>query len=287
VSDRTPRTAAAADLIPAADLAAVVLAAGAGKRLRPLTELRPKPLCPVGPGGQTTLLDLALERVVPLVATGGIAVNAHHLAAQVVEHVGDRAHLSVEQPEALGTAGAVGALRPWIDGRDVIVANGDVCFVPPVELGAFVTEWDRTRPRLLVVDDPGHPDFDGRWRFAGVSLLPAAIAATLEPEPSGLYERVWRDTRIDLVRCDVRYVDCADPPSYLAANLLLSDGDPVICPGATVDGVVERSVVWPGAVVRAGEHLIEVIRARAADGSDLTVPASQGRRAVPPYDRDG
>ena len=45
---------------PRADLAALVLAAGAGTRLRPLTERRPKPLCPVG---NLALLDLALARV--------------------------------------------------------------------------------------------------------------------------------------------------------------------------------------------------------------------------------
>ena len=46
------------------DLVGVVLAAGEGRRLRPLTDLRPKPLCPVG---NRALLDLALERVRPVV----------------------------------------------------------------------------------------------------------------------------------------------------------------------------------------------------------------------------
>ena len=62
-------------------LAALVLAAGAGTRLRPLTLLRPKPLCPVV---DTTLLDLALDRVAPHVPPGAVAVNAHHLADQIV-----------------------------------------------------------------------------------------------------------------------------------------------------------------------------------------------------------
>ena len=101
---------------PAVDpgLAALVLAAGAGKRLRPLTLLRPKPLCPVA---ATTPLDLALDRVTPYVPPGSTAVNAHHLADQIVAHVGDRAHVSVEAPVALGTAGAVGALRGWLGAR--------------------------------------------------------------------------------------------------------------------------------------------------------------------------
>jgi molybdopterin-guanine dinucleotide biosynthesis protein A len=253
---------------PRGGLAALVLAAGEGRRLRPLTTLRPKPLCPVG---ETTLLDLALARVATVVRPEATAVNAHHLAAQVVAAVGNRAHLSVEQPEALGTAGAVGALRAWLDGRDVLITNADVCFDAEPDLRELVAGWDRTRPRLLVVRDPARADFDGGLRFAGVSLLPAATAAALQPVPSGLYEVVWRHAELDLVETAARYVDCADPPSYLAANLMRSGGPSVIGAGAVVEGAVERCVVWPGATVHRGEHLVDVIRARGDDWRDVTV----------------
>jgi hypothetical protein len=254
-------------------LAGLVLAAGSGTRLRPLTLLRPKPLCPVG---LTTLLDLALDRVGSHVETDALAVNAHHLADQIVAHVGARAQVSVEQPIALGTAGAVGALRGWVDGRDLMVANGDAFCQPEPDLDRFVAEWDGVRPRLLVVEDLAQPDFDGRWRFAGVSLLPGALASALAPEPSGLYEAVWRSTELDLVPTDVQFVDCADPSAYLRANLLASGGRSVIGTGAVVDGEVERCVVWPGAVVARGERLVEVVRARDRAGEPVTVPANAG-----------
>ena len=258
------------------DLAALVLAAGGGTRLRPLTDLLPKPLCPVG---NVPLLDHALgrvEHVLGPIAPDHVAVNAHHLAGQVRAHVGTRVHLSEEQPEALGTAGAVGALRDWLAGRGLLVCNGDAYF-RDLDLTTFVTGWDGVRPRLLVVPAADRAaDFAGRWSFVGISLLPWRDSAHLQPQPSGLYETVWRqaaaDGRLDLVETTATFVDCGTPSDYLRANLLASGGESVVGAGARVEGTIERCVVWPNAVVRAGEHLVEVIR---ADG-ELTVPAPQG-----------
>ena len=200
-------------------LAALVLAAGRGERLRPLTDRTPKPLLEVG---DLSLLDAALERVAQVVALGqqDVAVNAHWLADQIVEAVGDRAHVSIEQPEALGTAGAVGRLRSWIAGRDVLISNGDVWYDAPVDVAAFASDWDHERPRLLVVADIDRADFDGRWRFAGLSLLPGSIARSLEPVPSGLYEQVWSRMPLDLVPIDVTYIDCGTPDDLETARAL-------------------------------------------------------------------
>ena len=74
------------------------------------------------------LLDRALAAVERVVGAGPevVAVNAHHDAGAITGHVGARAHVSVERPEALGTAGAVANLRPWLDGRPALVVNADV-----------------------------------------------------------------------------------------------------------------------------------------------------------------
>src|SRR5580765_1888454 len=120
-------------------LAGVVLAAGRGERLRPLTDLRPKPLCPIA---NRPLVDLALGRLTAHTGSGPdqVAVNAHYLSDLLAEYVGDRAQLSFEQPVALGTAGALGALRPWIDGRPVLLTNTDAYL--PAGLTELVAGWD-------------------------------------------------------------------------------------------------------------------------------------------------
>jgi len=200
-------------------LAALVLAAGRGERLRPLTDVTPKPLLEVA--GES-LLDASLHRVgraVPL-DPQNVAVNAHWLSDQIVAAVADRAYVSIEEPEALGTAGAVGRLRAWLAERDVLISNGDVWYDAPVDVTGFVSGWDRERPRLLVVADAERPDFDGRWRFAGLSLLPAAVAQSLEPVPSGLYEQVWSRVPVDLVPTDVTYIDCGTHEDLTKARKL-------------------------------------------------------------------
>lgn len=250
------------------DVTGVVLAAGLGTRLAPLTTLRPKALCPVA---NRPLLDHALDRLDSLGLFGprAVAVNAHSHADAVAAAVGDRATLSVESPAPLGSAGALGALRGWLDGRAALVTNVDAYLDGAV--AAMLAGWDGRRVRLLVTYDPPRADF-GHWRFAGCSLLPARLLDRLAPEPAGLYETCWRPAldagEADLVPYAGTFVDCGTPADYLAANLHASGGVSVVAPDAVVDGVVVRSVVWPGSRVDAGEHLVDVIR---ADG--LTVQA--------------
>ena len=74
----------------------VVLAAGSGTRLRPLTRLRPKPLCPID---NVPLVDLALERLAGV--ADEVAVNVHHGRDALDAHLDGRVHLSHEEEEPL------------------------------------------------------------------------------------------------------------------------------------------------------------------------------------------
>lgn len=246
-------------------LAGVVLAAGAGRRLLPLTSLRPKPLCPLG---DRALVDHALAAVGKVV--GGLAINVHHGLSQMEEHLGrwseehGRAlEVSVERRAALGTAGAIGRLRGWLDGRDVLVANADTWHA--ADLGELVEGWDAERVRVLTA---GIGDF-GAGSLVVASLVPGALAASLPEEPCGLWEALWRrelaEGRLEAVHTDAPAVDCGTPGRYLAANLCwsrrLGDGGSVVGEGARVEGTVDRCVVWPGAEVERSEHLHDAIRA--------------------------
>ncbi|MEZ5239708.1 MAG: sugar phosphate nucleotidyltransferase [Microthrixaceae bacterium] len=263
-------------------LAGIVLAAGAGTRLMPLTTRLPKALCPVG---DRPMLDHAVARLAPVLdpAAGSIAVNAHHRARTVVEHVQmtwPGVHVQVEQPVALGTAGAVGNLRPWIDGRPVVVVNADAQH--EADLARFVGAWDRERVAVLTTT----PGAFGPQSTVLASLLPPQLVAGLRADPSGLWEVVWRNEvelgRLQTVHCDAEFIDCGTPGSYLRANLEWAGrgglwvhpeasvgaeiAESVVGRGAVVEGTIERCVVWPGSTVHGGEHLRDAIRA-----SDITV----------------
>ncbi|MFV2009039.1 MULTISPECIES: nucleotidyltransferase family protein [unclassified Micromonospora] len=275
-------------------ICAVVLAAGEGRRLRPLTGLVPKALCPVG---NVPLLDRALDRVGALGFTGpaAVAVNACYLGRQVVTHVGDRAQLSVEPGDPLGTAGGVGRLRDWIGGRGVLVGNVDGYLAHPdldpgPDIATLLDGWDGETVRLLgkrFTDPAARGGFDGH-RFAGFSLLPWRYVSGLPAAPGELVRTVWRPAEaagaLQVINYPGTYLDTGTPPDYLAANLHAAGGRSLLDPSATVTGPVDRSVVgagavvrgtlvrsvvWPGAQVHAGERLTDAIRV----GSDLTVSA--------------
>jgi MurNAc alpha-1-phosphate uridylyltransferase len=273
------------------DLTGIVLAAGEGRRLRPLTGVRPKALCPVG---NVTLLDRMLARLAALGLTGPerVAVNACYLGDQVIQQVGGRATLSVEPGEPLGTSGGVANLRDWIDGRGVLVANADAYLAGP-GVDPLLDGWDGETVRLLGVPAQPRPAEFGRYRFAGMSLLPWSMVRTLRPEPSDLVRTVWRPAeaagRLTVVEHPGTYLDTGTVADYLAANLhAAGDGNlvdagatvtgtltrAVVGAGATIDGRVTRGVVWPGGYVGPDEDLVDAVRV----GRGLTVRADSMTR---------
>ncbi|GIE76073.1 hypothetical protein Aph02nite_20230 [Actinoplanes philippinensis] len=265
-------------------VAGVVLAAGEGQRLRPLTETVPKALCPVG---NLPLLDHALRRLAGLGLSGPstVAVNAAYLAGQVVAHVGDRAHLSVEPDGPIGTSGGIARLRSWIDGRGVLAGNADAYLHDPFrdpgkDIAALLDGWSGDTVRMLTKPCfPGDTGgFSGR-RFAGFSLMPWRYVRNLDEVDSNLVRTVWRPAEaagdLELIPYEGLYMDTGTPADYLTANLHAAAGtvltgpsvrvtgdatESVLGAGSVVEGTVTRCVLWPGAHVPAGESLTDAIR---------------------------
>jgi len=108
---------------------AMVLAAGLGKRMRPLTDTMPKPLLPIH---GRALLDHAIDRLVDA-GVGTIVVNAHYRAEQIIAHLdarqfetGRAPRITISQePDLLETGGGVRKALPQL-GEYFYVVNADI-----------------------------------------------------------------------------------------------------------------------------------------------------------------
>src|SRR5262245_55397451 len=116
---------------------AMILAAGLGTRLRPLTYLMPKPMAPV-------LNVPVMEHGLRLLAAHGfteVISNVSYLPEQIKEHFGDGSRLGVElsysdEEEPLGTAGGVGRARDFLAASDsFVIISGDA--LTDIDLGAM------------------------------------------------------------------------------------------------------------------------------------------------------
>jgi len=241
---------------------AIVLAAGSGTRLAPLTNETPKALCRIA---DVALLDRAVDLIRPFVDE--VAINACHHAEQIVAHVNGRHHVSVESPAAYGTGGAVAALREWLDGADAFILNTDSLILG--DIAPFVVGTSGPTVRLLVHYHRHRPDFRAMWRFSGLSFLPNRCiddlpAAGLE---SDLYKRVWKPHEdrgvLQLQPLHGCAIDCGTLRDYLAANLTMNGGRSVVEAGAVVHGTIDNCIVQRDAIVEPGEHLVGAIRTAA------------------------
>ncbi|WBQ18248.1 nucleotidyltransferase family protein [Sphingobium yanoikuyae] len=175
---------------------AMLMAAGLGKRMRPLTATRPKPLVKVA---GKALMDHALDRL----AAGGIktvVVNVHYLADTVEAHLKTRKdmdfRISDERAKLLETGGGLIHARPLLGDKPFICANSDNLWIdgPAETLGMMQRLWDPERMDALLLlvplaranchSGPGdfHMDANGRlarrktahvapFVFTGVQIL--------------------------------------------------------------------------------------------------------------------
>lgn len=204
---------------------AMVMAAGLGKRMRPLTATRPKPLVEVA---GKPLLDHVLDR---LRASGveRVVVNVHYLADNLEAHLKARCKdldvaISDERDQLLETGGGLVRARPLIDCDPFLAVNSDNFWVdgPSDTLKLLASHWDSERMDALLLLVPqaragnhsGHGDFhmdsSGRLRrrapgriapfvYTGIQMMAQRL---LDNAPDGPFSTniLW-DRAIEEGRC--------------------------------------------------------------------------------------
>lgn len=272
---------------------AMILAAGLGTRLRPLTEILPKPLVPIGDRAAIAHLLGALRGA----SFARVVVNAHHLASDLERLAAEDPSVVVSlEDELLGTAGGVRRAvdRGLLAGERALVVNGDLfADLPLAELAVAELA---AASKLLVAParGQGNVGVDGRGRVVRMRLetvAPGEVAAydylgcallgaeSLRALPTA--GCLVGDVFLPLLRAGAAlevhpfagaWLDVGSLAAYLAANLAwlgLRDafvGSEASVEGATLERSVvgararvepgarlERCVVWPGVHVPAGE----------------------------------
>lgn len=231
---------------------ALVLAAGLGKRMRPLTATTPKPLIEVA---SKALLDHLLER---LRASGvrNVVVNVHYLADAVEAHLAKNPHglgvtISDERSLLLETGGGMVKAAPLIDCDPFLVVNSDNLWIdgPADTLKLLASHWDGGKMDALLLLVPHaraenhlgmgdfHMDRHGRLRrrqrsrvapfvYTGVQIVAKRL---LEGAPDGPFStNVLWDRAIERGRCfgavhQGLWFDVGTPQAIKATELILED----------------------------------------------------------------
>jgi mannose-1-phosphate guanylyltransferase len=294
--------------------AAMILAAGLGTRLRPLTDELPKPLVPVGDAP-------ALAQIQRRLAAHGVdrvLVNTHHLASAFAARSWPLPTEILHEPRILGTAGGVANARPRLDPEQpLLVWNGDI--LAEVDVSSLLDALPGAVASWCVAPRPpgqGTVGLDGRGRvvrlrqvdlggevrggdFLGVQALSPGLLRSLPPEGclvgDALAPMLERGAVIQAVEHRGPWEDIGSLPSYLEANLRwLGDRRDHRGPGAVAKAPLDRVILGAGAEVEGDAPLERVVlwpgaRARGplrgavvtSGGRVVPVPEAGGARLPP------
>jgi NDP-sugar pyrophosphorylase family protein len=271
----------------------MVLAAGLGLRMRPLTHIKAKPVLPVlnRPLIHWTLDLLAHHGVTEVV------INLHHLPRTVVQAVGAGRSFGLQvswsrERRILGTGGGPRRVRDFFGDEPFFLVNGDVVF--DFDLTDLLRRHRAAgaRATLALVANPDPKKYSpivtgaGGWvrslaglprpargqpsLFTGIHVLESALLDRLPDAPSDIVRDLYArlvDEGEDILGVRMRgaWYDLGGPPLYLRSQLsMLSSGfrglgrGPLIHPAARVHprARVTRSIVGPGAVVDEGAEVV-------------------------------
>jgi MurNAc alpha-1-phosphate uridylyltransferase len=227
---------------------AMILAAGLGTRLRPITESRPKALVELG---GKPLLDHAIDRLVA-VGVKRIVINLHYKGDMIARHLRDRDDTEIlfsEEPDLLETGGGILKALPLL-GETFFVVNGDIFWldakVSALRRLALAFDSERLDALLLLqrtvtaVGLEGRGDFivdplgAVRWRaeaeiaphfFAGVQLLHRRLFAGEEARKfaiNPLWTRAIEAGRLAAIVHDGEWYHVGTPQGLMATEARLA-----------------------------------------------------------------
>ena len=274
----------------------MILAAGLGTRMRPLSRLRAKAALPVQnrPLIQWTLERLARDGVTDVI------VNLHHLPDTVVRAVGDPALLGLRvgysrERTVLGTAGGPRKVRRFFGDEPCLLVNGDVAFDFDLRMlvrrhrasGAQATLGLKANPDprgyggvvtgrggwVVAVAGLPRPHPGQPLLFTGVHVLDPALLDRLPSGPSDSVRDLYGPLlaaggRILGVRLRGPWYDLGSPRRYLASHIsMLASGfggrrrGSVVDPAARVhrDAKISRAVIGPGCSIGEGAVVQESV----------------------------
>jgi NDP-sugar pyrophosphorylase family protein len=270
---------------------ALVLTAGLGTRLWPLTARCAKPAVPLaGPA--------LVERILRDLAGQGVrdaVLNLHYRPESVAAVVGDgsgcglRVRYSLE-PSILGSAGGPRRALPLIDDDPFLIVNGDT--LAEVDLGRMLAAHRRSGAdvTLAVVPNPAPERYGGvviddegavvdftrpgevldSWHFVGIQVASRSVFAPLvDGVAVDSVNRVYRDRlrsapgTVRAFRGGGRFLDVGRPADYLAAALAVAarGQSDLVSQGARVADTarLEQTIVWARAVIRPHASLTRCI----------------------------
>jgi MurNAc alpha-1-phosphate uridylyltransferase len=225
---------------------AMVLAAGLGLRMRPLTERMPKPLVPVA---GRALLDHVLDKLGDAGVREAI-VNVHYLPDQIIDHVAARAKprvtISDERDQVLGTGGGVVKALPLLGQAPFFHVNADTMWIDGVRpnLARLAEAFDPARMDILLLMAPttssigydGSGDYamlaDGALRkrrehqvvpfvYAGAAILSPSLFANApkgEFSLTKLFDSANEQERLFGLRLDGVWMHVGTPDAVQAAE---------------------------------------------------------------------
>lgn len=276
--------------------AAMVLAAGRGRRMQPLTRVVPKPALPLGDGPVVA----SAIRLAAATSERPVVVNTWHLA-EVMERALDELRPGIgitvsREPELMDTAGGLALARErglLGDDGPVLVVNGDgLLDLDPARLFdrmaaaddlvtlALLPHPDPSRWSRVVLDPtgavrriepPGAPATDGTaLLYPGVMLVARDALSALPVRPGAIAENLWRPAlaarRLGGVVVTGSWREVGTPPDYLDAVLDGLAGGRVLHPTAEVHPTagVTAALVGRGARIGAGASVFESVVAEGA-----------------------